>query len=99
MVLIKMINDFFLLRLGTTSLDYTGFVQLVIQTAIHVHRKGRISGISPKDAFKMMYSDMVLSHFKQYREQAWKRGEDWDFIANDAKQKTNGKQGSDQIDS
>lgn len=46
----KLINEIFLLRLGAQSLEYAGFVQLIIQTAIFIHRKGRSNDCSAKDA-------------------------------------------------
>lgn len=57
----KLINEIFLLRLGSTALEYAGFVQLIIQISIHIHRKGRMEGVSIKQAQGMMMSHMVLN--------------------------------------
>lgn len=72
--MIKMINDLFLARVYN-ALEYAGFVQLVIQVGIFVHRKGRVPNISVKEAYSMTLQQMVLSTLHQCRDLAKKRGE------------------------
>lgn len=79
--LIRMINDLFLLRLGSQALEFAGFVQLIVQGSILVHRKGRVQGVTSKDASYMMYSHMVLNSLQQMRE----RGDNLDALTDEQK--------------
>lgn len=57
--LVKMINDCMFLRHGSSALDYSGFVQLIVQSSILIFRKGRVKDVSPKHALGMNCADLV----------------------------------------
>jgi hypothetical protein len=72
---IKAVNDVMFLRHATLMMDFPGFVQLIIQTTIYVYRKGRVPGVSAKQALTMMYAQMVYGFLKIISQQAAKRNE------------------------
>lgn len=45
-----MINNVLLTRHGADALEYPGFVQLILQSSIIIHKKGRIKDISIESA-------------------------------------------------
>jgi hypothetical protein len=56
-------------------MDFAGFVQLIIQTSIYLHRKGRFPGVSAKQALGMMFVEMVYGLLEILRDQARRRNE------------------------
>lgn len=73
--LMKMINDVQLNMNGAEMVQFNGFVQLVVQSSIHAHKKGRVRDITPQSAATMSYAQMVQSTLGQFRDQAQRRGD------------------------
>ena len=70
-----MINNVLLTRHGADALEYPGFVQLILQSSIIVHKKGRVKDISIEVANHMTCASMVQHSLDLFREAAHKRGE------------------------
>ena len=56
-------------------MDYSGFVQLIIQTSIMYYRKGRAKDVTQRQALSMKCADLVLLTIQRFQEFAVKRGE------------------------
>jgi hypothetical protein len=54
-----MINNALLTRHGPDALEYPGFVQLILQSSIIIHKKGRVKDISAEVANHMTLASMV----------------------------------------
>ena len=70
-----MINNALLTRHGADGLEYPGFVQLILQSSIIIHKKGRIKDISAEAANYMSHPQMLQHSLNLYKEAAIKRGE------------------------
>lgn len=57
--LMKMINDVQLNMNGAEAVAFNGFVQVVLQSSIVAHKKGRVKDITPQVFLNMTYAAMV----------------------------------------
>ena len=53
--LVKMINSVMLTRHGMEQLEYAGFVQLLLQATIMVHKKGRVRDITVEASYALSH--------------------------------------------
>lgn len=84
--MIRTLNQVFLTRLQG-ALEYAGFVQLVVQVSVYLHKKrranSRASGQGAPEG--MMMSQMVLNTLQQVRDIAKRRGENIEIFTGNEK--------------